>query len=510
MSVRGEDVWLAGAGGVQLFRKDRFYLMKWSDPGMPGRLSGIVETETGDLWMNGFSGITHLPADELTRWLRDPDSRVYGERLDELDGLPGFSEEPIPEPSVVEGPDGRLWFATTRGIAWLDPAALERDRNRTPPPVFISSVIANEKTFAGANGLSFPSHTENLEIDYTALSLAIPERVLFRYKLEGVDEGWQNVGTRRQAFYTKLRPAHYIFRVIACNNDGVWNEAGAAFDFSIAPALYQTGWFEILALAAFLAILWGIYQLRLQQLRRQFNIRIEERVGERTRIARELHDTLLQSFQGLLCEFQAARNLFPKRPADAMRTLDDAIGSAEAAIVEGRDAIQDLRVAPGVHNDLAHLLTAAGKELSNAQNSNANVAAFRLTVEGPPQVLSPILQDEIYRIGREILRNAFRHARATRIEVEIRYDGRMLRLRIRDDGIGIDPQVLSKGARAGHWGLPGVRERAKLIGAKLDFWSEEGAGTEVQVTVPAPVAYPKSTDIRIFGLFRKTEKSHAK
>jgi signal transduction histidine kinase len=210
----------------------------------------------------------------------------------------------------------------------------------------------------------------------------------------------------------------------------------------------------------------------------------------------------------LLFELQAARNLFVRRPEDAMRTLDGAIGSAEVAIAEGRDAIQDLRVGSDVRSDLAHLLRATGKELSDAPNPHSNRPAFRLTVEGSPQTLSPVLQDEIYRIGREILRNAFHHARAAKIEAEIRYDNRMLCLRIRDDGIGIDPKVLGEGARPGHWGLFGIRERAKVVGAKLDLWSEAGAGTEVQVTVPAAIAYARTREVRAFRWFRKTARSH--
>jgi len=239
------------------------------------------------------------------------------------------------------------------------------------------------------------------------------------------------------------------------------------------------------------------------------DLRYAERLEERTRIARELHDTLLQSFQGSLFEFQASRNLLSRRPEEAGQSLDNAIRTAEAAIAEGRDAIQGLRSGSAVHSDLSHLLKAAGQECSSAQGSNGNSAAFSVTVEGPPQTLSPVLHDEIYRIGREILRNAFRHARAKRIEVEIRYDAQELRLRIRDDGIGIDREVLDAGARPGHWGLSGVRERAKLVGAKLDFWSEAGAGTEVQLTLPASLAYLKAPTDRVFGLFRKTTRSHA-
>ena len=243
MSVQGDHVWLGGAGGVQLFTQGRFYVMRWKDPGLPGRVSGLVETEAGDLWVNGFSGITHVSATELKKWVGDPTSSVSGEHLDELDGLPGLSGEIRPAPSVVEAPDGRLWFATTKGIAWLDPAVFAGNRNRVPPPVIVSAVISNGKTYAGSSALTLPAHTENLEIDYTALSLAIPERVLFRYKLDGVDRDWQNAGTRRQAYYTKLRPGPYTFHVIACNNDGVWNDAGAMLDINVSPAWFQTTWF---------------------------------------------------------------------------------------------------------------------------------------------------------------------------------------------------------------------------------------------------------------------------
>ncbi len=486
-SVRGDHVWLAGAGGVQLFMKGQFYLMKWSDPDMPGRLSGIVETGTGDLWMNGFSGIAHLPAAELNRWLRDPDLPVSGERLDELDGLPGFSEEPLPEPSVVEAPDGRLWFATTKGIAWLDPAALERDRNRVPPPVFISSVIANAKTFVGADGLTLPAHNENLEIDYTALSLAIPERVLFRYKLDGVNEGWQNAGTRRQAFYTKLRAAHYTFHVTACNNDGVWNEAGAALHFSVAPAYYQTVWFRVSVAAATLALLVVLYRLRLRQMSRQFGMRMEERVNERTRIARDLHDTLLQGFQGVLLKFSAVSYMLPDH-SRARDLLEEAVDQARKSIEEGRDAVQGLRTSTLATNDLARTIGTIGEELA-ADGLNGHRPGFRIEVEGAPMDLAPLVRDEVCRIVVEALRNAFRHADAAQIEVAIHYEKRRLRVQIRDDGRGVNQRILEAGGREGHHGLKGMHERASLIRGKLNVWSKPDAGCEVELTVPASVAY---------------------
>jgi signal transduction histidine kinase len=238
-----------------------------------------------------------------------------------------------------------------------------------------------------------------------------------------------------------------------------------------------------------------------QALEHQFNLTLEARVNERTRIARDLHDTLLQSLHGVLFRIQAARNMLPGRPEEAMEALDGVIGKAEQAITEGRDTIQDLRAEPVAEGDLVHSLTALGEELAGSRDANPDSALFSVTVEEARQTLSPILQDEIYKIAREVLRNAFLHASARKIEAEIRYDDSLFRLRIRDDGKGIDPKVLNAAGRAGHWGLPGIRERAKQVGAQLDFWSGAGAGTEVELTVPASVAYETSRNDHGFKLF---------
>jgi len=235
--------------------------------------------------------------------------------------------------------------------------------------------------------------------------------------------------------------------------------------------------------------------------RRIVELRLEERVEERTRIARDLHDTLLQSFHGLMFQFQAARNLLPRGLESAMQALDEAILAIEQALAEGRDAIHDLRPEPAAQHDLAALLTAIGQELAGAHAANGHVPSFRVTVEGKPRRLSPTLQNELYRIGREMIRNAFHHAAASHIEVEIRYDEHQLRLRIRDDGKGIDPKVLDTSGRPEHWGLPGVRERARRIGSRLEFWSEAGAGTEVELKVPAEMAYEKPRNGDRFRLF---------
>jgi len=504
--IEGRDakVWIGGDNGVAWFDRRSFRRLIPAG-GSLRDVFGILETDEG-LWLSEHSGIIYVSHSELVAFEKDPNHPVRFRVLGFLDGVDAPLQRSTRNPALVQSSDGLLWFATTEGLVFVDPKRIPASTVR--PPVSITSVVVNSKPYTPTSPLALPDRVRNLEIDYIGLSLAIPERVRYRYRLEGYDTDWQDPGARRQAFYTNPGPGSYTFRVMAANPDGVWNESGATIVFSIAPAFYETWWFRLRCALAAGGIVWMLYLLRLRLVTAQLQARLGERLLERERIARDLHDTLLQSFQGSLFQVQAARNLFPRRPDDAMQTLDDAIRSAEAAIVEGRDAIRDLRSGSAARSDLAHLLAAIEQELSGFAVSNGHSPALRVTVEGPPRDIETILQDELYRIGREILRNAFRHARAKKIEVEIRYDAQEFRIRFRDDGIGIDPKVLNESVRAGHWGVPGVRERAKLAGAQLDYWSEVGAGTEVQVTVPASVAYAQSPEARVFGLFRKKSGFH--
>jgi signal transduction histidine kinase len=357
-------------------------------------------------------------------------------------------------------------------------------------------VIADDTPFDAVGGMLLPQHVHYLGIDYTALSLTIPEKVRFRVKLEGQDKDWRELVNVRHVEYTNLAPKHYRFRVLACNNSGVWNETGDSLDFYIPPAWYQTNWFRVSCAAAFLALLWALYQLRVRQLAHEFNMTLDARVGERTRIARDLHDTLLQSFHGTLLRFQVVYDLLPTRAAEAKQSLGSAIDQAAEAITEGRDAIQGLRSSTVETNDLAKAINALAEELA-ADQSGDGTAEFHVAVEGTSRDLHPILRDEVYRIAGEALRNAFLHAQARRIELEIRYDEGQLRLRVRDDGVGIDGKFLSEG-RPGHFGLHGMRERAKLAGGKLTVWSELDAGTEVELSIPASIAYAASPSRRSF------------
>jgi signal transduction histidine kinase/ligand-binding sensor domain-containing protein len=461
----------------------------------------LVEDDGGSLWLDSKCGFIEIEKSELDSWWVHPESLVKFEVFDALDGAqPGLT--PL-KPQATRSKDGRLWFVNGRILQMIDPAHLHQ--NPAPPPVQIEEVHADRKSYPPQSELHLPARTGELEIDYTALSYVSPQKTLFRYMLEGHDTGWQEPGTRREAFYNDLSPGPYRFRVIASNNDGVWNESGASLDFSILPAFYQTLWFRLACLVASLILFWAIYRFRVKQLERQFVIGLEARVNERTRIARELHDTLLQTLHGLMFQFQAVRNLLPRRTEEAMLALDDAIHETEKALTESRDTIQGLRSEPIAKGDLAELLTDAGKELAHPGRDSHPTAVFELIEEGERRSMSPTATNDVCRIVIELIRNAFRHARATRIEAEVRYDDQALRVRVRDNGSGIDPKVLKAGGIAGHWGLRGIRERAERIGAQLEFWSKDGAGTEAELIVPAIVAYENSRDDTTSGFRRRVK-----
>ena len=457
--------------------------------------------DQGNLWIYMQCGLIEIKKADLQNSWDHPDAKLQPRLFDALDGAqPGRA----PFGGVTRSPDGKLWFASGVVLQMIDPdhPAL----NSIPPPVHVEGITADHRNYPLQDGLRLPPLTRDVEVDYTTLSFVAPQKVRFRYRLEGRDTGWQDPGIRRQAFYSDLRPGRYTFRVIACNNDGVWNEDGAKLDFSVASAWYQSDWFRIACAASFFLLLWALFRFRIHQLARQFNATMETRVDERTRIARDLHDTLLQSLHGLMFRFQAARNMLPQRPEEAMGALDGAITRTEQAIAESRDAIKDLRSDSSAQTDLGELLTEIGTELTASSDTNGDSPTFSVTVEGERRTISPMVQEEVCQIAREALRNAVRHAKAHQIEVEVRYDRRVLRLRFRDDGAGIDSKILKEGGRPGHWGLPGIRERAQRISARLDFWSEVGAGTEIQLTIPAVTAYQASRQGAQFGLFSKVRK----
>ena len=501
-------VWAATEGGLSRLKNGRVATLT-SKNGLPcDAVHWVIQDNERSFWLSMPCGLVRIARFEIDAWAvtvdKDKDTKrtIQATIFDSSDGVQLLAFVPTYSP-VSRSTDGKLWFVTGSGVSVVDPHHLPF--NKLPPPVHIEQITADRKTYdpifdsiAEATGkLKLPALIRDMEIDYTAPSFVAPEKMRFRYKLEGLDRDWQDVGARRQAFYTNLPPRNFRFRVMACNDSGVWNEAGAFLDFSVAPAYYQTWWFRLSCVVAFLTLLWAVYQLQLRQVTAQVRQRLEGRFEERERIARELHDTLLQSFQGLLLYLQAGVNLLPDLPAvaRAREKLEGAIDQAEQAITEGRDAVQGLRSSTIETNDLAAALNALAAELT-ANQGGQNSPVFCVQVEGASRDLHPILRDDIFRIGGEALRNAFLHAQASRIEVQIHYDERQLRVRIRDDGKGMDSQIVTDKGRPGHWGLRGMQERAKLVGGNLEVWSKPDSGTEIDLTIPASTAYATPTQRR--------------
>ena len=487
---RDGTLWAATEGGLSRVKNGRVATLS-SKNGLPcDTVHSVMEADDHSYWLYMACGLVRIARPELDAWVADSQRTIQTTVFDSSDGVRSHLRAGGYSLRVAKSTDGKLWFLPFDGVSVIDPRHLPF--NRFPPPVHIEQITADRKpqwqnsSGVAASSLRLPALSRDVEIDYTALSLIAPEKIHFRVKLDGRDPDWKDVGNERKAFYNDLPPRNYRFRVMASNNSGVWNEAGDSLDFSIAPAYYQTTYFRLSCVAAFFALLWALHRYRLHQIAQEFNVRLEERVNERTRIARDLHDTLLQSFQGLMLRFQVVDELLPARPAEAKEALENALERGDQAIVEGREAVGDLRSSTEVTNDLGPAVKALGDELASADS-----ARFHLAIDGSPRDLHPILRDEIYRIAREAVRNAFSHARAREIEAEITYGARLLRLRIRDDGRGMDPGIVEEG-RDGHYGLAGMRERAKHIGGELKIWTGTGAGTEIELCIPGSIAYGKS------------------
>ena len=328
----------------------------------------------------------------------------------------------------------------------------------------------------------FPADRQRLAFDYTGLSLAAPDRVRYRYRLDGYDHDWSAPGNIRQAVYTNLEPGPYRFRVMASNSEGLWNSPEATFVLEIVPHLWQTWWFSLACvLIAFLAIV-GIYRFRLHRVSAALNLRFEERLTERTRIARELHDTLLQGFISASMQVHVALDALPDN-SKSKPILTRALQLMQQVVEEGRNTVRGLRSPDAASIPLETALSRIQEELGPRPD-----VAYRVIVEGQQRPLRPILRDEVYRIGREALMNAFRHSSAKRIELQLQYSSAKFQIFVRDDGSGIDSAILLTG-REGHWGLVGMRERAERIGARLHVYSRSAAGTEIELEVPAHLAY---------------------
>lgn len=354
-------------------------------------------------------------------------------------------------------------------------------------PVEIGARSSLTKSISYASDLAL-SHEQNVfSFTFAALSYFNPATNRYRYKLEGLDREWNEVGSdRRLATYTTLPPGKYTFRAQGATSSGAWSEPGVALRIEILPPWWDTSWFRAAAAALILVSIWLLYQARIHRMKQQFQARLEERVGERTRVAQELHDTLLQGFLSASMQLHVAVDHLPA-DSPAKTRLGRVLELIQQVIEEGRSAVRGLRYTDGNSLDLEQAFSRIQQELVVHQEIGEQIA-FRVIVEGRPRALHPILRDEVYRIGREALVNAFRHSRARSIEVELKYASNHLRILVRDDGCGIEPQVLRSG-REGHWGLSGMRERAERIGARLRVYSGVANGTEVELSVPGHLAF---------------------
>jgi signal transduction histidine kinase len=377
--------------------------------------------------------------------------------------------------------DGRLWFATTSGIVSIDPAHVPR--NRLPPPVAIRTISTDAGTWPAGGSVSLPARTERLRIAFTATSLTMPERVRFRYRMEGLDTRWRDAGNSREAVYTDPPPGHYVFHVTATNEDGVTNDVGASIPVTVARSFYQMPWFFLLCIVLVAVLLWIAFLIRLRRIARQLRARLQERHAERERIARELHDTLLQSIQGLTMRFQAIANRVP--PGEPLRNaMESALDRADQALVEARDRVRDLRA----HVGESARLDVALRALAAAYAAEHTVPVV-VTIHAELRDLDALVHDELFGIAREAVHNAMIHAGASRIDVWVGVEGGDLLLCVRDDGCGIEEAVLRDG-RDGHWGLRGIRERAQAAGGTASIVSPPGGGTEVSVRVSLARAFP--------------------
>jgi signal transduction histidine kinase/streptogramin lyase len=444
-------------------------------------LYGLVSDDKGYLWIYAQCGLVKISLTELREWWKHPDHAVNAHIYDVFDGVQpsGASFQP----RASRSPDGRLWFANESVLQMIDPAHLAE--NLIPPPVHIEEVVADRRSYAPGQGLRLPRLLRDLEIEYAALSFVAPQKVRVRYKLEGRDAGWQEPGTRRQAFYSDLPPGRYRFRVIASNNDGLWNEEGATLDFSIAPAWFQTFWFRLACIVIGALVVWAIYRLRVRQVAKVISARFDERLAERTRMARDLHDTFLQTIQG--SKLVADDALDPSTDFVRMRHAMEQLSVwLEQAMREGRAALNSLRSSTTQKNDLAEAFRRATE---NGLMPGSMQTTF--CVVGEAGEMHPIVRDEVYRIGYEAICNAYKHSQASRIDIELRY-AQDLALRVRDNGVGIDPSTAALG-KDGHFGLRGMRERAARIGGKLTLVSSANSGTEIAVVIPGSVVFQKES-----------------
>ena len=467
------SLWIATQdGGLGRYRNGTFSNIPAS-LGLPQTIYGITQDRSRDFWVSAKSGIFRITAADLYQSVPkkggQPSVVAYGTG----DGLRVSEGSGSGHPAIWAARNGDIWFATVRGAALLASAA--DSLNRVVPPVAIENVLIDDVAYAPSQtGDISPGHAR-ISFEYAALSFLAPQRVQYKYRLEGFDKNWIDAGTRRVAYYTNLPPRTYHFRVIARNNDGFWNERGAAVDFRILPRFYQNWWFYLLMLFAAAASVYGFYVWRL----RQVNSRFEAVLAERNRIAREIHDTLAQGFVGVSVQLEVVSRLLSASTEAAREHLDQARILVRSSLAEARQSIWELRSQASDVSDFRARISSLAQKVTESGS-----VKVQFEVHGQYRPLKTIVEDELFRIGQEAIANAVRHSGARQIRVNLTFDSRKLRMTVTDDGCGFTGPVNSEGPE-GHFGLKGMRERAERIDAQLNIESSVGSGTTVSVEAPA-------------------------
>ena len=438
------------------------------------------------VWAYTACGLVRIAQTELDAWVDDPSRLVQATLFDVSDGVRTHSDVSAVQ-DVSKASDGRIWYVAYDGVSVIDPRHFPF--NKLPPPVHIEQITVDGKTYDAKNGLLLPPHVRNVAIDYTALSLVAPEKVRFRYKLEGLNRNWHEVVNDRQVQYTNLAPGTYRFRVMASNNSGVWNEAGDTLSFSIAPAYYQTRWFAALLVARIGGAAVGGVSIARRGSSRSSSTGRWTRGSASGRASRATCTTRCSRVsRARCCASSRSPPSSPRVPTRRGSGWSARWTRRKRPITEGRDAVQGLRASATTVNDLANGIAAIGAELTSDPAAGP-VPLIDVEVDGASRDLNPVVREEAFRIAGEALRNAVKHAEARRVIVTIHYEPRQLRLVIRDDGKGIDATTMARQQLAGHFGLPGMRERAAIVKGRLDVRSAPEAGTEIELRVPAAIAY---------------------
>jgi signal transduction histidine kinase/ligand-binding sensor domain-containing protein len=459
-------LWIGTLGeGLRLVDGGRTFSFSVRDGLFDDVIYGIAADDHGRLWMACSKGIFSVNRDDLRQFAAGRIHSIVSTPYSPLDALRTIECQPGVQPVVSRARDGRLWFSTIRGLLVIDPGQLTR--HFMPPAVAVEDITVNgERQSPRAIGV-LPAGRNNVEFSYTAVSFIQPTRIAFRYQLQGFDKAWVDAGSRRQAFYTNLPPGRFRFVVSACNPDNACSEIPNAVSFSIEPRYYQRAWFIPLCAVALGLAGWTSYRLRIRRLKARFDLIL----AERGRIARELHDTLIQGFAGITMGMQALASRLPD--SSTRRTLEEIVADAALSLREARRSLAGLRSRPDTKSGLGVSLAQAARQLTEAQD-----VRLKLSLSDDRKDLPADVAYNLLRIAQEAILNAVQHSGARTLHVTFESTRNRLRLLVNDDGSGFDDEGA---APVGHYGLVGMRERAAQIGAQFELTSEPGRGTSVLV-----------------------------